>query len=151
MSHSSPTSTPCLALSSMPCPVLSSSPHITSLPMPHPTPLSTACHESSTHLVHPNQPSIPSPRLDKSRGELAREGEFLADQARLLIQASPKNRKIQKKTPSLDQVSYALICIHSSLTGNQCGSSSYSLSHWPITVQVYASHAPLASLYLPTK
>src|SRR5882724_7532316 len=70
--------------------------------------LSTAHHKSSSRLVHPNQPSIPSPRLEKSRGGLAREGEFLSNQARLSVQASPKIRKIQKKLLSLDQVSYAL-------------------------------------------
>src|SRR5882724_809270 len=89
---------------------------------------------------HPPKPAFnPFP---KSREGLVRKGEFLADQACLSVQASPKNIKIQKKLLSLDQVSYALTsCNHSSLTGNQCGSSSYSLSHLPITVQVYASHA----------
>ena len=72
--HLTPSSTPCLALLSMPR------------------------HEpSSSHLICPNQPFIPSPRLEKSRGGLAREKEFLANQAHLSVQASPKNRKIQKK------------------------------------------------------
>src|SRR5882724_3549440 len=104
----------------MPCSTLSSMPHLAQS--------STARHESSTCLVHPNQPSIPLPELEKSREELVRGGEFLANQAHLSVQASPKNTKIQKKLLSLDQVSYALTsCIHSSLTGDQCGSSSYSL------------------------
>src|SRR5882724_8677239 len=143
MPHLALSSTPCSALTSMPRltpsstprPIPSSPPHLASSSMPH--------HESSTRLIHPNQPSIPSPRLEKSSGELARGEEFLANQAHLSVQASPKKeKKTQKKLPSLDQVCYApMSCIHSSFTGNQCGSSSYSLSHWPITVQVYASHA----------
>src|SRR5882724_711100 len=71
--------------------------------MAHLAPLSTACHKSSSsHLIHLNHPSIPSPRLEKSRGGLAREGEFLADQACLSVQASPKKKqKNTKKTPIL--------------------------------------------------
>src|SRR5882724_10318458 len=142
MPHSALTSMPHLTPSSTPRPFPSSPPHLASLSTPHLSQSSTACHKSSTRLIHPNQPSIPSPELEKSREELVRGGEFLANQARLSVQASPKNTKIQKKLPSLDQVSYApTSCIHSSLTGNQCGSSSYSLSHRPITVQVYASNA----------
>jgi len=56
-----------------------------------------AHHESSTRLVHLKQLSILSPKLEKNREELVRGGEFLADQARLSVQASPKNANIQKK------------------------------------------------------
>src|SRR5882724_9981769 len=45
--------------------------------MPHLTPSSPPQHElSSSHLVHLNQPLIPSPILEKSRGGLAREEEI---------------------------------------------------------------------------
>jgi len=144
--HLTPTSTPHLALLSMPHPIPSSLPHITSSPMPRLTPLSTAHHESSTHLIHPNQPLIPSPRLEKSRGELAREGEFLADQARLSVQASPKKKPILRS---------GLLCpnLYSFFLDQQ--------SMWFLLVLIvppaynhpslHKPHTPLTSLYLPTK
>jgi len=53
---------------------------------------------SSSCLIHLNQLSIPSPRFEKNSGGLAREEEFLADQACLSVQASPKKQqKITKK------------------------------------------------------
>src|SRR5882724_650342 len=72
--HLALTSTPCLVPLSTPCPIPSSSLHIASSPMPHLALSSTARHKSSTHLIHLNQPSIPSSRLEKSRGELANGG-----------------------------------------------------------------------------
>src|SRR5882724_10656563 len=101
MPCSTPTSTPCLTPSSMPLPVPSSPLHLASSSTPHLAQSSTACHESSTRLVHSNKPSIPSPRLEKSREGLVREGEFLANQARLSVQASPKYNKNKHKTPIL--------------------------------------------------
>ena len=95
------TSMPHLSPLSTPHPVPSSPLHLASLSMPHLTQSSTAHHESSTHLVHSNQPSIPSPRLEKSREGLVREGEFLANQAHLSVQASPKYKKNKNKTPIL--------------------------------------------------
>src|SRR5882724_4594663 len=62
---SAPTSMPHLTPSSRPRPILSFLPHLTLLSTPGLAQLSTACHESSTRLVHLNQPSIPSPRLEK--------------------------------------------------------------------------------------
>src|SRR5882672_11298322 len=94
---------------------------------------------SSSHPVHPSRPSQLSSlslKSEKSREELDRREEFPAVQARPSVQASSeKPMKLQKNHPTLDQAS----CILSSLTGNQCGSSSYTLSHEPITVKVYLS------------
>src|SRR5882672_7427252 len=96
---------------------------------------------SSSRPVHPSRPSqlsSLSPKSEKSREELDRREEFPAVQARPSVQASSeKNMKLQKNHPALDQAS----CILSSLTGNQCGSSSYTLSHEPVTVKVYSSQA----------
>src|SRR5882672_11220645 len=96
---------------------------------------------SSSRPVHPSRPSqlsSLSPKLEKSREELDRREDFPAVQARPSVQASSeKTMKLQKNHPALDQAS----CILSSLTGNQCGSSSYTLSHEPITVKVYSSQA----------
>src|SRR5882724_11504862 len=97
MHHPTPTSMPHLAPSSMPHPIPSSSLHLTLSPTPCLAPSSTAHPESSTRLVHLNQPLIPSPRLEKSRGGIARDGEFLADQACLSVQETPKKKK-QKNT-----------------------------------------------------
>src|SRR5882724_11420750 len=97
MPRSTPTSMPCLTPLSTPRPILSFPLHLALSSMPHHAQSSMAHHESSTHLVHPNQPLIPSPELEKSREELVRGGEFLANQAHLSVQASPKNTKIQKK------------------------------------------------------
>src|SRR5882724_822294 len=138
----------------MPYPVPSSPPHLTSSPTLRLTPSSMAHHESSTCLVHPNQPSIPSPRLEKSRGELAREGEFLADQPRLSVQVSPKkNRKIQKKTPILRSGLLHPDVLYSFFLDWQ--------SMWFLLILVVTltyncpslckPHTLLASLYLPTE
>src|SRR5882672_8765019 len=96
---------------------------------------------SSSRPVHPSRPSqlsSLSPKSEKSREELDRREEFPTVQARPSVQASSeKTMKLQKNHPALDQAS----CILSSLTGNQCGSSSYTLSHEPVTVKVYSSQA----------
>src|SRR5882724_10534740 len=63
--------------------------------------LDTHHKSSSSCLVHLNQHSIPSPILEKIRGGLAREEEFLADQVCLSVQASQKKKGKYKKTPVL--------------------------------------------------
>src|SRR5882672_3866777 len=111
-------------------------------PLYYPRPSSPYHPVSSTSCpVHPSRPSQPSslsPKSEKSREELDRREKFPAIQARPSVQASSeKPTKLQKHHPTLDQAS----CILSSLTSNQCGSSSYTLSHEPITVKVYSSQA----------
>jgi len=113
-----------------------------------------AHHESSTRLIHPNQPSIPSPILEKSRGGLAREGDFLANQAHLSVQASPKKKqKNTKKTPVLRSGLLHPNFLYSFFLDWQ--------TMWFLLILVvplaynhpslHKPHTLLASLYLPTE
>ena len=145
---------PHLALSTTP---LASSPmlHLTLPSMPCLTPLSTPYPELSSSLpVCMTQTFIPSPKLEKSREDLE---EKSSQPFRLIFQfrhsqEKKNNQKLQNNLPSLDQVSYPpTSCIHSSLPGNQCGSSLYSFPHELITVQVYVSYAHHLPCSTPSK
>src|SRR5882672_1336352 len=129
-----PSSSYHLGSSSSYCPSPSPSyyPHLSSLYCP------VSLSSRPVHPSHPSQPSSLSPKSEKSREELDRREEFPAIQACPSVQASSEiPTKLQKNHLSLDQAS----CILSSLTGNQCGSSSYTLLHKPITVKVYSNQA----------
>src|SRR5882724_9516941 len=123
--------------------------HLATSSTSHPAPY---CHilVVSSHLVqvassHSNLVVSSCPKSKPSveeRGEGSRiQRTFLGDQACLPVQVIPhEKQKLQKNLLSIDQVSYApASCNHSSLPGNQCGSSSYMLSHEVITVKVYMS------------
>jgi len=126
---------PVQEVSSSPIPVVSSH-HPISVVSSHSVQVASSCSNLVVSSCPKSKPSV------EKRGEGSRiQRTFLGDQDCLPVQVIPhEKQKLQKNLPSVDQVSYAPASFnHSSLPGNQCGSSLYMLPHEVITVKVYMS------------